>query len=120
MLFAFALSLSLSLSLSEAPVTLNGQTEDIETSMSEAPVTLNGQTDNKTSAIIGGVIGAVAVMILLTVIVVLIITYARKSCFRSDENAYDLPDYYARPQPPPIEDMPSRLQTRENVAYMSA
>ena len=86
--------------------------------MSEAPVTLNGQTDNKTLAIIGGVIGAVAVMILLTVIVVLIITYyARKSCFQRDENMYDLPDYYARPQPPPIEDMPSRLQTRENVAY---
>ena len=93
--------------------------EDRETSsMSEAPVTLNGQqTDNKTLAIIGGVIGAVAVMILLTVIVVLIITYARKSCFRSDENVYDLPDYYARPQPPPVEDMPSRLQTKENVAY---
>ena len=87
------------------------------TSTSEAPVTLSGQTDNKTLAIIVGVIGAVAVMILLTVIVVLIITYARKSCFQRDENVYDLPDYYARPQPTPIEDMPSRLQTKENVAY---
>ena len=86
--------------------------------MSEAPVTLNGQTDNKTLAIIGGVIGAVVVMIFLTVIVVFIITYyARKSCIKSDENVYDIPDYNTRPQPPPVEDMPSRLQTKENVAY---
>ena len=69
------------------------------TSTSEAPVTLRGQTDNKTLAIIGGVIGAVAVMIFLTVIVVLMIICARKSCFKSDENIYDLPDYYARPRP---------------------
>ena len=70
-------------------------------------------------AIIGGAIGAVNVMIILAVIVVLIIMCARKKCFKVDENMYDLPDYYARPQPPPVEAMPSRLQTKENVAYDS-
>ena len=68
-------------------------------------------------AIIGGAIGAVAVMIILAVIVILIIMCARKKCFIVHENMYDLPDYYARPLPPPVEDMPSRLQTKENVAY---
>ena len=72
--------------------------------------------------IIGGAIGAVAVMIILAVIVILIIVVliimcARKKRFKNDENIYDLPDYYARPQPPPVENMPSRLQTKENVAY---
>ena len=70
-------------------------------------------------AIIGGAIGAVAVMIILAVIVILIIVVmcARKKRFKNDENIYDLPDYYARPLPPSVVDMPSRLQTKENVAY---
>ena len=71
-------------------------------------------------AILGGVIGGMAVITLILIISILIIKSttcrSRNVCIpNNNENIYDLPDY--RPLPPPVNTIPSSLKMRTNDAY---
>lgn len=72
------------------------------------------------SAIIGGVVSLVVVLLLIIITIVLVIYLCTRHGFfgirnNNIENEYDLQD--VTPAPPPVEEMPSRLQVKTNVAY---
>ena len=67
-------------------------------------------------AVIGGVIGGLAVTVLV-VIAIAIVVIAMVMCHRqtNSENTYDLPADYKKPIPPPVDSLPPRLEV--NLAY---
>ena len=65
-------------------------------------------------AVIGGVVGGLAVAILI-VIAVVVIAVVMCQCRNDSENTYDLPADYEKPKPPPLESLPPRLVV--NPAY---
>ena len=71
---------------------------------------------DSTLAVIGGVIGGLAVTVLI-VIAITIVAIAVVVCHRqtNSENTYDLPADYEKPIPPPVDSLPPRLEA--NLAY---
>ena len=77
--------------------------------------------------IIGGVVGGIASILVITVVavVILFVVCARRglslcNCGSHDERIYDLPADYEKPIAPPVETIPSRLEVNVNVAYEQA
>ena len=74
--------------------------------------------------IIGGIVGGIVLILVITVAVgiILLLVRARRGLslwnFGShDERIYDLPADYERPIAPPVETIPPRLEMNVNVAY---
>ena len=90
----------------------------------------NGLGDNAANLmlpIIGGVIGPIASILVITVVAVVILFVVRGRCGLSlcnfgshDERIYDLLADYEKPIAPPVESIPPRLEMNVNIAYEQA
>ena len=89
-----------------------GPPPNTEMPTSNTPLAADGH--GSILAVIGGVIGglAVTVLVVIAVVVIAVVMCCRKT---DSENRYDLPGDYKRPIPPPVDSLPPRLEV--NLAY---
>ena len=67
--------------------------------------------------IIGGVLGALALIIIIVSVTIIVIVMCAKGHHKIFEGTYDLPADYEKPIAPPVETIPPRMEMNVNVAY---
>ena len=67
--------------------------------------------------IIGGVLGALALIIIVVSVTIIVIVMCAKGHHKIFEGTYDLPADYEKPIAPPVETIPPRMEMNVNVAY---